>query len=144
MELRVFIFVIFESCGRCGIILKWEECTTDRNHVCQERNSPIYSLQFKFLKFFDVFNGYQGNRFNISLTYYDVMLQFLFFARCSGVHSLTSFSGHSRELVDGHAQFMQGVKPVVGYNGSFGYRRNVPWLRAVTSPFGASSRSPSH
>ena len=54
------------------------------------------------------------------------------------------FSGHSRELVDGHAQFMQGIKPAIGYNGDFGFRRNTPWLRQSPSPFGTASRSPAH
>ena len=49
-------------------------------------NLPIYRPRFKFLKFFDVFNGYQGNIFNTSLTYYDVMLQFLF------LHNVVAFS----------------------------------------------------
>ena len=59
---------------------------------------------------------------------------------------LTSYNhaGHSRQEVDGHAQFMQGIKPAMGYNGSFGYRRNTPWLRAEASPFGTASRSPTH
>lgn len=52
--------------------------------------------------------------------------------------------GHSRETIDGHGQFMQGVKPVLGFNGSFGYRRNTPWLRKEPSPFGTASRSPCH
>ncbi|XP_050406167.1 uncharacterized protein C17orf98 [Patella vulgata] len=51
-------------------------------------------------------------------------------------------AGRSREFVDGHSQFMQDVKPVIGYNGQFGYRRNTPWLRESPSPFGTSSRSP--
>jgi hypothetical protein len=46
--------------------------------------------------------------------------------------------------VDGHAQFMQGIKPVIGYNGKFGYRRNNPWLRAEPSPFGTATTSPLH
>lgn len=53
-------------------------------------------------------------------------------------------AGHSRELVDGHSQFMQGMKPVKGYNGAYGYRRNTPWLRQMPSPFGTASRSPTH
>lgn len=53
-------------------------------------------------------------------------------------------AGHSSELTDGHAQFMQGIKPVTGYNGKFGYRRNTPWLRTEPSPFGTASRSPTH
>lgn len=59
-------------------------------------------------------------------------------------HRNAAGAGHSREDVDGHAQFMQGVKPVIGYNGKFGYRRNTPWLRHEPSPFGTSSRSPAH
>ena len=58
--------------------------------------------------------------------------------------TLTSFSGHSRDEVAGHAHFMAEVKPFVGYHGRFGYRRNVPWLRNITSPFGTASRSPTH
>jgi hypothetical protein len=53
-------------------------------------------------------------------------------------------AGHSRDLVDGHSQFMQGIKPLVGYNGKFGYRRNNPWLRTMPSPFGTASTSPTH
>ncbi|CAC5385178.1 Uncharacterized protein C17orf98 homolog,Uncharacterized protein C17orf98 [Mytilus coruscus] len=53
-------------------------------------------------------------------------------------------AGHSAELTDGHSQFMQGIKPVIGYNGKYGYRRNSPWLRMEPSPFGTASRSPSH
>lgn len=53
-------------------------------------------------------------------------------------------AGHSRETIDGHAQFMQGIKPVIGYNGKYGYRRNNPWLRALPSPFGTASTSPTH
>lgn len=54
------------------------------------------------------------------------------------------YSGHSRELIDGHAQFMQGIKPHTAYNGKYGYRRNTPWLRASPSPFGTASTSPTH
>ncbi|XP_033733262.1 uncharacterized protein C17orf98-like [Pecten maximus] len=53
-------------------------------------------------------------------------------------------AGHSRELVDGHSQFMKGIEPVKGYNGPYGYRRNTPWLRAEPSPFGTASRSATH
>lgn len=55
-----------------------------------------------------------------------------------------SGAGHSRDLVDGHAQFMKGMKPVMGYNGEYGFRRNTPWLRHEPSPFGTASRSPAH
>jgi len=53
-------------------------------------------------------------------------------------------AGHSRGDVDGHSQFMQGIKPIVGPNGDFGFRRNTPWLRNEPSPFGTASRSPTH
>lgn len=53
-------------------------------------------------------------------------------------------AGHSREQVDGHAQFMQGIKPVIAYNGKYGYRRNTPWLRQMPSPFGTAGISPTH
>ncbi|KAH3699259.1 uncharacterized protein C17orf98-like [Dreissena polymorpha] len=53
-------------------------------------------------------------------------------------------AGYSSELCDGHAQFMQGIKPVIGYNGQYGFRRNTPWLRQSPSPFGTASRSPAH
>ena len=52
--------------------------------------------------------------------------------------------GHSRELVDGHTQFMEGVKPITGYHGAYGFRRNTPWLRQWPSPFGAYTRSALH
>lgn len=53
-------------------------------------------------------------------------------------------TGHSRELVDGHSQFMKGIKPVTGYNGKYGFRRNTPWLRNEPSPFGTATRSETH
>lgn len=53
-------------------------------------------------------------------------------------------AGYSSELCDGHSQFMQGIKPVIGYNGNYGFRRNTPWLRQSPSPFGTASRSPAH
>jgi len=46
-----------------------------------------------------------------------------------------SGAGHSRDCVDGHAQFMEGVKPITGFNGRYGFRRNTPWLRKDPSPF---------
>lgn len=49
-------------------------------------------------------------------------------------------AGHSRQDVDGHSQFMQGIKPVTGWNGPEGYRRNTPHLRAEPSPFGTTTR----
>jgi len=53
-------------------------------------------------------------------------------------------AGHSRENLDGHAQFMSDIRPITGYHGPFGFRRNTPWLRALPSPFGTASRSPTH
>lgn len=55
-----------------------------------------------------------------------------------------SSSGHSAEFVDGHAQFMEGVKPMQGFNGMYGFRRNTPWLRQIPSTFGVTSRYPIH
>ncbi|XP_070174769.1 sperm microtubule associated protein 1-like [Littorina saxatilis] len=51
-------------------------------------------------------------------------------------------AGHSRDCVDGHAQFMEGVKPMEGYNGRYGFRRNTPWLRKNPSPFHPNSIAP--
>lgn len=53
-------------------------------------------------------------------------------------------AGHSKETIDGHAQFMQSSRSFNGYNGLYGYRRNTPWLRASASPFGTASASPTH
>ncbi|XP_071479712.1 sperm microtubule associated protein 1-like [Diadema antillarum] len=53
-------------------------------------------------------------------------------------------AGHCKDQVNGHAQFMQDVKPIFGYHGHFGYRRNSPWLRKMPSPFGVDVRSPTH
>ncbi|XP_074653169.1 sperm microtubule associated protein 1-like [Tubulanus polymorphus] len=55
-----------------------------------------------------------------------------------------SGAGHSHETIDGHSQFMKGIKPTIGYHGPYGFRRNTPWLRAMPSPFGTASRSPTH
>jgi hypothetical protein len=61
------------------------------------------------------------------------------------LHKRNAFgAGRSEEQVNGHAQFMQGIKPVTGYNGKFGFRRNTPWLRQMPSPFGTASTSPTH
>ncbi|XP_025080607.1 uncharacterized protein C17orf98-like [Pomacea canaliculata] len=51
-------------------------------------------------------------------------------------------AGHSHETINGHAQFMQGVKPVTSYNGRYGFRRNTPWLRQLPSPFVPNIISP--
>lgn len=44
-------------------------------------------------------------------------------------------AGHSQDTIDGHAQFMQGIRPVSSYNGKYGFRRNTPWLRKTPTPF---------
>lgn len=46
-----------------------------------------------------------------------------------------SGAGHSQDFIDGHAQFMQGIRCVSGYNGKYGFRRNTPWLRKTPTPF---------
>ncbi|CAF3065947.1 unnamed protein product [Rotaria socialis] len=38
-------------------------------------------------------------------------------------------SGHSVEEIRGHELFLSDPKPIVNYNGLFGYRRNTPSLR---------------
>ncbi|OCT75597.1 uncharacterized protein C17orf98 [Xenopus laevis] len=52
-----------------------------------------------------------------------------------------SGAGHSPEHNRGHGFFLSSVKPVFGYNGKFGYRRNTPSLRRMPSPFGTVTRS---
>nr|XP_033790232.1 uncharacterized protein C17orf98-like [Geotrypetes seraphini] len=47
-----------------------------------------------------------------------------------------SGAGHSAEYVRGHGLFLSRIKPFVGYNGNYGYRRNVPTLRNKPSSFG--------
>ena len=70
-----------------------------------------------------------------------IMIDWFIIAICADSNHYFN-SGHSREQTDGHAQFMQGIKPVIGYNGKYGYRRNNPWLRNQPSPFGTGSTSP--
>ena len=60
------------------------------------------------------------------------------------IKTKTYTTGHSKDSVDGHSQFMTGSKPLFGYNGQFGYRRNTPWLRKSPSPFGIGSISATH
>ncbi|KAG8573686.1 hypothetical protein GDO81_012498 [Engystomops pustulosus] len=50
-------------------------------------------------------------------------------------------SGHSAEHARGHALFLSSIKPVIGYNGLYGYRRNTPSLRRMPSPFGIVTKS---
>jgi len=52
-----------------------------------------------------------------------------------------SGAGYSRELLDGHDQFLSEVRPLKSYNGPYGFRRNTPTLRHCPSPFGPASRS---
>jgi hypothetical protein len=44
-------------------------------------------------------------------------------------------SGRSHDQLDSHLEFMTGLKPPVGWNGEFGYRRNDPVLRRYPSTF---------
>eukprot|EP00063_Salmo_salar_P064775 XP_014039610.1 PREDICTED: uncharacterized protein C17orf98-like [Salmo salar] len=48
----------------------------------------------------------------------------------------TSGAGHSREQVSNHSGLMSDIKPLIGYNGRFGFRRNTPNLRRNPSSFG--------
>ncbi|XP_052360617.1 uncharacterized protein C17orf98-like isoform X2 [Oncorhynchus keta] len=48
----------------------------------------------------------------------------------------TSGAGHSREQVSNHSGLMSDIKPLIGYNGRFGFRRNTPNLRRDPSSFG--------
>ncbi|XP_045065273.1 uncharacterized protein C17orf98-like [Coregonus clupeaformis] len=48
----------------------------------------------------------------------------------------TSGAGHSREQVSNHSGLMLDIKPLIGYNGRFGFRRNTPNLRRNPSSFG--------
>ncbi|XP_059828081.1 uncharacterized protein C17orf98-like [Hypanus sabinus] len=53
-------------------------------------------------------------------------------------------AGHSASQVKGHSLFLTEIKPVFGYNGLYGYRRNTPTLRRLPSSFGITTRSPIH
>jgi len=53
-------------------------------------------------------------------------------------------AGHSQDQIDGHAQFMQGIRCVSGYNGKYGFRRNTPWLRKTPTPFEPATIYPTH
>ncbi|KAM9307475.1 sperm microtubule associated protein 1 [Gastrophryne carolinensis] len=50
-------------------------------------------------------------------------------------------AGHSAEHTRGHGLFLSSVKPVIGYNGLYGFRRNTPSLRRTPSPFGIVTKS---
>ncbi|XP_054847567.1 uncharacterized protein C17orf98-like [Eublepharis macularius] len=53
-------------------------------------------------------------------------------------------SGHSAAQVSGHQLFLSSNKPVLGYNGAYGYRRNTPSLRRQPSSFGSVTNLPLH
>ncbi|XP_075445254.1 sperm microtubule associated protein 1-like [Ascaphus truei] len=50
-------------------------------------------------------------------------------------------AGHSADYTRGHGVFLSSIKPVYGYNGNYGYRRNTPSLRRMPSPFGIVTHS---
>ncbi|KAM4622283.1 sperm microtubule associated protein 1 [Discoglossus pictus] len=45
-------------------------------------------------------------------------------------------AGHSESFSSGHSSFLTDIRPFDGYNGRFGYRRNLPSLREKSSCFG--------
>ncbi|XP_072928010.1 sperm microtubule associated protein 1-like [Hemitrygon akajei] len=53
-------------------------------------------------------------------------------------------AGHSCDQVIGHRGYLSDIKPIVGYNGRFGYRRNTPSLREKPSVFGEVFKLPLH
>ncbi|XP_043394773.1 uncharacterized protein C17orf98-like [Chelonia mydas] len=53
-------------------------------------------------------------------------------------------AGHSAAHVGGHQLFLTSVKPLVGYNSTYGYRRNTPSLRRQSSLFGLVTNLPIH
>ncbi|XP_078385269.1 sperm microtubule associated protein 1-like [Cetorhinus maximus] len=53
-------------------------------------------------------------------------------------------AGHSRDQIVGHRGFLANLKPMDGYNGRFGFRRNTPSLRQKPSIFGETSCLPLH
>ncbi|XP_063306858.1 sperm microtubule associated protein 1 [Pelobates fuscus] len=53
-----------------------------------------------------------------------------------------SGAGHSADYTRGHGLFLSSVRPIYGYNGTYGYRRNTPSLRRQPSPFGIVTSSP--
>ncbi|KAK3729345.1 hypothetical protein QZH41_009053 [Actinostola sp. cb2023] len=44
-------------------------------------------------------------------------------------------AGYSRGQVSGHSLFLNGLPPINGWHGPFGFRRNTPWLRNNPSVF---------
>lgn len=71
-----------------------------------------------------------------------------FFENGAGYQYLTRRNihgaGHSHDVIDGHSHFMAGVRPVYGFNGRYGYRRNNPGLRQQPSTFGVVTKDPIH
>ncbi|KAJ6666666.1 hypothetical protein lerEdw1_020390 [Lerista edwardsae] len=51
-------------------------------------------------------------------------------------------AGHSLAQVRGHQLHLSSVKPIFGYNGAYGYRRNTPSLRRRPSSFGILTKLP--
>ncbi|XP_078518460.1 sperm microtubule associated protein 1-like [Lissotriton helveticus] len=51
-------------------------------------------------------------------------------------------AGHSLEQMSGHSYFLSEVRPITGYNGRYGYRRNTTPLRKKPSPFGIGTPFP--
>ena len=44
-------------------------------------------------------------------------------------------AGNCQEVIRGHSMFMENPKPIIGYHGLYGFRRNTPWLRQKPSVF---------
>ncbi|XP_020833918.1 sperm microtubule associated protein 1-like [Phascolarctos cinereus] len=53
-------------------------------------------------------------------------------------------AGHSVEEIQGHSFLFSSLKPVLGYNGPYGYRRNRPNLRKTPATFGILTHLPLH
>ncbi|XP_012517981.1 PREDICTED: uncharacterized protein C17orf98 homolog [Propithecus coquereli] len=51
-------------------------------------------------------------------------------------------AGHSLQQVTGHNHYNADVRPINGFNGRFGYRRNTPALRQRPSVFGEVTQFP--
>ncbi|XP_072507808.1 sperm microtubule associated protein 1-like [Notamacropus eugenii] len=53
-------------------------------------------------------------------------------------------AGHSMEETQGHDFLFSSLKPILGYNGPYGYRRNCPNLRKNPATFGILTHLPIH
>ncbi|XP_003786481.1 uncharacterized protein C17orf98 homolog [Otolemur garnettii] len=51
-------------------------------------------------------------------------------------------AGHSLQQVIGHDHYNADLRPINGFNGRFGYRRNTPALRQHSSVFGEVTQFP--